>query len=134
MGNSVDDILGSHFKKPIFMVNPLVLQFCLWLLTTEFFGSRRTVYDKLLDCAAQRIDIRMLDIDFVDEFIPAMDIRKALHDEDSLKLEFLKQIFENVNLCTSCKLDVIRYLDVIGKVRLLILTFWVSWNSLVTVC
>ena len=40
-GKSVDDILGSDCEEPIFMVNPLVMRFCLWLLTTEFFGSRK---------------------------------------------------------------------------------------------
>ena len=34
-GKSVDDILGSDCEEPIFMVNPLVFQFCLWLLTTN---------------------------------------------------------------------------------------------------
>ena len=92
-GQSVDDILGSDCEKPIFMVNPLVFQFCLWL-RTEFFGSRRIVYEKLAACVAEQIDVHVLDIDIVDEIFPAMGIRKALHYEDSLKLEFFKQVFE----------------------------------------
>ena len=92
-GQSVDDILGSDCEKPIFMVNPLVFQFCLWL-RAEFFGSRRIVYDKLAACVAEQIDVHVLDIDIVDEIFPAMGIRKALHYEDSLKLEFFKQVFE----------------------------------------
>ena len=93
-GKSVDDILGSDCEKPIFMMNPLVLQFCLWLLTTKYFGSRRIVYEKLVACAAQRIDMLVFDIDLVDEIYPAMGIRKALHDGDRLKLEFSKHVFE----------------------------------------
>ena len=92
-GKSVDDILGSDCEKPIFMVNPLVFQFCLWL-RAEFFGSRRIVYEKLAACVAEQIDVHVLDIDIVDEIFPAMGIRKALHYEDSLKLEFFKQVFE----------------------------------------
>ena len=92
-GQSVDDILGSDCKKPIFMVNPLVFQFCLWL-RAEFFGSRRIVYDKLAACVAQQIDVHVLDIDIVDEIFPVIGIRKALYYEDSLKLEFFKQVFE----------------------------------------
>ena len=47
-GKNIDDILGSDCEKPIFMINPLVLTFCLWLLTKEIFGSSSLVYDKLV--------------------------------------------------------------------------------------
>ena len=40
-GKSVDDILGSDCEKPIFMMNPLVLTFCLWLFSTSHFDVRR---------------------------------------------------------------------------------------------
>ena len=94
-GKSVDDILGSDCEKPISMVNPLVLQFCLLLLTTtEFFSSQRIVYDQLVTYAAQRIDFYMLNTDTVEKMYPAMNIREAVSDEDSLKLEFFKQVFE----------------------------------------
>ena len=94
-GQSIDDILGSNCKEPIFMVNPLVLRFCLWLLTTtEFFGSRKVIHDKLVAYAAQRIDTHMLDTDTVDQVFLAIGIREALHNEDSLKLEFFKQVFD----------------------------------------
>ena len=92
-GKSVAEILGSDCEEPIFMVNPLVMQFCLWL-QREFFGSWGIVYDKLVTYAAQRIDTHMLDTDTVDQIFPAMGIRKAVRDKDSLKLEFLKQVFE----------------------------------------
>ena len=53
-GKSIDEILGSDCEEPIFMVNPLVMKFCLWLLTTrEFFSSPRIVYDKLVTYAAK---------------------------------------------------------------------------------
>ena len=91
-GKSIGGILGSDCKEPIFMMNPLVLRFCLWL-RTKFFGSQRIVYDRLVACAAQQIDFHVLDIDIVDEIFPAMGIRKALQDEDSIKLEFLKKVF-----------------------------------------
>ena len=94
-GKSVDEILGSYCGKPIFMVNPLVMKFCLWLLTTtEFFSSRRIVYDKLAAYAAQRIDYRMLNTKIVADIYPAMDIGEAVSDRDTLKLEFFKHVFE----------------------------------------
>ena len=42
----------------------------------------------------KRIDIHVLDIDIVDQVFLAMGIREALHNEDSLKLEFFKQVFD----------------------------------------
>ena len=93
-GQSVDHILGSDCENPIFLVNPLVLQFCLCLLTTEFFGSRRIVYDKLAAYTAQRIDFYMLNTNTVEMMYPVMNIRTAVSDKDTLKLEFFKQVFE----------------------------------------
>ena len=94
-GKSVDDILGAGCKEPIFMVNPLVLRFCLWLLTTtEIFGSPMIVYDQLVAYAAQRIDYRMLNTETVERMYPAMNVREAVSSKDSLKLEFFKQVFE----------------------------------------
>ena len=55
-GKSVDDILGSDWEEPIFMVNPLVFTFCLWLSKKCFGGSQGIVYDKLVSYAAQQID------------------------------------------------------------------------------
>ena len=48
-GQSLDDILGADCKEPIFMMNPLVLSFCLWFLTTSNFDfpQRGECYDKL---------------------------------------------------------------------------------------
>ena len=62
-GKSIDEILGSDCEEPIFMVDPLVLKFCLWFLTREFFFSPRIVYDKLVTYAAQRIDFHVIDTD-----------------------------------------------------------------------
>ena len=58
------------------------------------FGSQRIVYDKLVTYAAQRIDFYMLNIDIVGQMYPAMNIREVVLDEDSLKLEFFKQVFK----------------------------------------
>ena len=36
-GKNVEDIVGVDSSKPIFMVNPLVLKFCLWFLSNDTF-------------------------------------------------------------------------------------------------
>ena len=43
-GKSVDDILGSDCENPIFMVNPLVMRFCLWFQTKKVFNCLRNSY------------------------------------------------------------------------------------------
>ena len=87
-GKSIDDILGSDCEEPIFMVNPLVLRFCLWLLTQKCFDSQQNIYQQLVLFAAERIDFRLLDILAFEEMYPAMN----MHDNDSLKSKFFKDI------------------------------------------
>ena len=93
-GKSVDDILGSDCEQAIFMMNPLVIKFCLWFFTTKFLSSRETVYDKLAACAAQPIDSYFLETSIVGLIYPAMNIEEALLSHDRLKLDFFKHIFE----------------------------------------
>ena len=98
-GKSVEDILGSDCEKPIFMVNPLVFTFCLWLLkgskcSQGFFGSPEVVYDKLVDYAAQRIDFYMLDILKIRLIYPILDIAEAIANKDSLKPDFFRHVFK----------------------------------------
>ena len=103
---SVDEILGSDCEKPIFMVNPLILQFCLLLLTTttEVFKYPGNGHQKLLLFAAKRIDFRFLDTKVIERVYPAISICDALLDTDSLKLNFLKDDLE--------KCQYIRALDI----------------------
>ena len=93
-GKSVDDILASDCERPIFMVNPLVLRFCLWLLTEKCFNFSQDIYQKLVLFAAKQIDFHLLDTKAVKTMYPAMNIAEALRDKDSLKLIFFKDILE----------------------------------------
>ena len=93
-GKSVDDILASDCERPIFMVNPLVLRFCLWLLTEKCFNFSQDIYQKLVLFADKQIDFHILDTKAVEEVYPAMNISEALRNKDSLKLIFFKDILE----------------------------------------
>ena len=93
-GKSVEDIMGSDCQKPIFMVNPLVMKFCLWFLSKEFFSSRRIIFDNLVAYTARRIDFYMFNTSHVESFYPSISVVKAISDNDSLKLEFFKHVFE----------------------------------------
>ena len=56
-GKCVDDILGSDCENPIFMTNPLVLKFCLWLLSHEDMDD---CYEKQVSYAVNFIDNKHL--------------------------------------------------------------------------
>ena len=93
-GKSVEDILGSDYEKQIFLVNPLVFTFCLWLSKKCFGGSQGIVYDKLVSYAAQQIDVHVMNMQIIAEMYPAINIKKALENRNSLKLGFFKDVFK----------------------------------------
>ena len=85
-GQSLDDILGSECEDPIFMVNPLVLSFCLWFLSSSDFdiSQRNECYDKLTSYVANRIDSKVFDAYEIRSRYPAIDMLvDALHDHST---------------------------------------------------
>ena len=93
-GKSVDDILGSDCEKPIFMVNPLILSFCLWLLSTKHFDFSKQIYDKLASYVAKRIDCYTLDTQAVGRLFPAININNPYPENNRLTLKFFKDVFQ----------------------------------------
>ena len=98
-GKSVDDILGSRSSNPIFMVNPLILRFCLWFQSQKIFDFPEDNFDKLALYAVERIDFPILDTMAVAQMFSSIDIWRALHDKDSLKLKFFKYVLTNCQHC-----------------------------------
>ena len=76
-GQSIDDILGSYCEKPIFMTNPLVLKFCLWLLSLPDLGfnHRDDCHEKLVSYVANFIDHEQFDPSVIAAAHPAIDIQ-----------------------------------------------------------
>ena len=101
-GNSVDDILGSDCKKPIFMVNPLVLRFCLWFLSSQDFDflQRYECYDKLTSYVAKRIDDKVFDQGEIEDRYPAIDM---LHD--NAKSQFFRDVLDKCKHVTTLHLN-----------------------------
>ena len=99
-GKSLDDILGLNCENPIFMVNPLVLRFCLWFQSQKLFNFPQNNYLKLVLFAAKRIDFRLLDTTIVEKKYPAMNVSDPLLKTDTLKLKFLKDVLEKCH-CVS---------------------------------
>ena len=92
-GKSVDEILGSDCKEPIFMVNPLVLNFCLWFLSKEYLESSKHIYHTLTSYVAKRIDCYTLDTEIVGQIFPAINIANQRTD-NKLVLKFFKDVFK----------------------------------------
>ena len=110
---SVDDILGSDCKKPIFMVNPLVLSFCLWFLSEKYFAFSKEIYDKLASYTAKRIDCHTLDTQTVGHLFPAIDIRNQRPNNNRPDLKFYRDVFKkcvNISVLNLC--DTLHYASV----------------------
>ena len=93
---SVDDILGSDCEKPIFMVNPLVLKFCLWLLSRPDLGftHREGCYDKLVSYVTNCIDNEQFDPSVIAGMYPAIDILKSVKEDYKPAKAFSRHILE----------------------------------------
>ena len=78
-GENVEGILGIH-KEPVFLWNPLFLQFCLWFLETSdecsTFLRKEEVHQKLAYYTAQLVDEEILDLRKVADRYPALAKRK----------------------------------------------------------
>ena len=107
-GKSVDDILGSDCEKPIFMVNPLVLNFCLWFLSKEYLESSKQIHDELTSYVAKRIDRYTLDTNIVGNLFPAINISNPWPD-NILVLKFFKDVFKK---CADIRILHVRNLNV----------------------
>ena len=90
-GKSVDYILGSDCENPIFIVNPLVLNFCLWFLSKEYLESSNQIYDTLTSYVAKRIECYTLHTEFVGKIFPAINIGNSRPD-NALVLKFFKDV------------------------------------------
>ena len=95
-GQSVDDILGSDCEKPIFMVNPLVLKFCLYLVSRQDlrFTHRNDCYEKLVSYVVKCIDYEQFDPHAIVGVYPAINIMKSVKEGNRTELAFFKHILE----------------------------------------
>ena len=76
-GESIEDILGADNETPIFLTNPLFLQFCLWFLqkSDEMFSflRKQELYKSLVVYAAQKVDHKVLFLRVITNRFSALD-------------------------------------------------------------
>ena len=96
-GKTVQYLVGSDCVKPIFLTNPLFLQFCLWFLwddQTYFnFEKRHTVYKCLIQFSLNLMNCRQLDM----TPYPVFHISSADITWGKLGVRFLVDILVNCN-------------------------------------
>ena len=80
-GETIESLLGGDCEKPIFMVNPLFLEFCLWLLKDSDLTSfvpekenRQWVHKALAAYITKKIDDKYLSLEDVGSKFPALNI------------------------------------------------------------
>ena len=75
-GENLKAILGSDCKTPVFLTNPLFLQFCLWFLQSSdeyfTFDRKQEAYDSLISYTTQLVDEENLNL----RIISALDERQ----------------------------------------------------------
>ena len=95
-GKSIDEILGSDWEQPIFMVNPLVLKFCLYLLSRQDLGftHRDDCYEKLVSYVVNAIDHEQFAPHAIAWMYPAIDIMKSVYEGNRTELAFFRHVLE----------------------------------------
>ena len=112
-GESLESLLGSDCKEPIFMMNPLFLHFCLWFLYSDqkYFSldNKDQVSDCLVSYCLERLDSVRLDLGKLVISYPAIDIEEAWKKKDWWSLTFFENVLEKGSkfktvICTSTRL------------------------------
>ena len=108
-GELLESLLGAD-SKPIFMTNPLFLQFCLWFCTDQdyfHFGNKDDVYQCLKSRCLKSMRRSVLNTKRIADEYPALEIKIA-YNKDKLWLKFLGDILID---CDTSSILVVRYGD-----------------------
>ena len=96
-GKEIQSLLGENCLKPIFLENPLFLQFCLWFMCDNqnyfLFSDRNNVYWCLIKFSLNVINCPVLDM----IAYPALDISYADITKDKMHTNFLTDIVAKCN-------------------------------------
>ena len=113
-GLNIESLLSNTDKAPIYLVNPLFLHFCLFLVYSDQndfkFLKKETVRLALARFAAKHIDTKLNMLN-VEETFPAFDISYAHDRKDELRLQFFKDVLANCARMKILVLDSWDHLD-----------------------
>ena len=93
---TVESLVGTNCQKPVLMINPCFLYFCLSLLGEHqafIVGkSRQNIRVEMKKFILDRIDAVQLDLQSIATIYPALDFSLANNRKDELSLHFLLEI------------------------------------------
>ena len=96
-GKKMQSLLDGNSDKPIFLTNPVFLQFCLWFLCDEqtYFGvkNREAIYRCLVQFSVDLTNHPVLKMDKY----PALHMSPAGFETDKLRIRFLSDILVKCN-------------------------------------
>ena len=100
-GVSVESLLGSDCKEPLFMMNHLFLHFCLWFLYSKekYFTleNRDKISESLISYCRKQLG-SVVRLETVTKSYPAFDIEGAVGKNDTLGLKFFKDVLQTVKV------------------------------------
>ena len=113
-GKNIGDILATDFlkQKPFFLMDPLVLKFCLWFLSEKSFGCPDDAYEKLTSYVTGFIDRRVLNPWAVCHTYPTLNMSEAIFTKDDLVMKFCKNILVKCTHVRVLHIDRITRLDI----------------------
>ena len=95
-GATVESIIGFSCTEPIFMMNPLFLHFCLWLMHygNKYFPTLETgqAFERLVIYCADKIARLDLMLPIIASTFPALDMENSIGNKDEIMLRFFKRI------------------------------------------
>ena len=95
-GQSMENLLGSDYTEPIFMMNPLFFHFCTWLTFSSKgifqFEKLTTTLESMTLSASKLINYSQLDVSSVARLFPAIDIAQAYHRKETSNLIFFREL------------------------------------------
>ena len=98
-GETIESLLGSNCACPIFMMNPLVLYFCLsFLIDNIMFLQKEKLYAQLIQFLSQKINIIQFDLDNTLQLFPVLNGESLYRIEDELGFDILTDVLA---LCNS---------------------------------
>ena len=100
-GQTIESLLGADCPEPVFMVNPLFLHFCLWLVSSSekyvALPNRETVSNTLLTYMLSRTYTSQLHISAITRLYSAVDFKRAVKENDELSLIFFGSFLERID-------------------------------------
>ena len=108
-GEDIENILDVPSQRPIFLIRPLFLHFCLWLLKSDKlsigFKIMNKIYESMKMCALKRIDLLQLELCVIRSWYPALDMTLAFERNDEFVQNFYAEILSNCKNTKVLSLD-----------------------------